>query len=161
MPHGGTLLRPSGADPGDTGRQFLVWAWRRIIVGRGDCPAVARALALHCGEDAGEVLATLSTFLQALSYTARRRLQVGHPGCAGITADEQQLLALVAAAQAGEAPLMEAHLRWLVRPDARIPAAIAAGALGTALSVHGLVLTLPEPVVPLRRPPASVPMAAV
>jgi hypothetical protein len=52
-----------------------------------------------CGEDAGEVLATFYTFLQALAYAGRRRLQVGYPGYAALTLDERQMLVLIAAAQ--------------------------------------------------------------
>jgi len=74
------------------GEHLLVWSWRNIAAGRGGCPLIAREFSRVCGEDAGEVLATFYTFLQALAYAGRRRLQVGYPGYAALTLDERQML---------------------------------------------------------------------
>ena len=62
------------------GEHLLVWSWRRIAAGRGGCPVIAREFSDACGDDAAEVFATFCTFLRALAYACRRRLQIGHPG---------------------------------------------------------------------------------
>jgi hypothetical protein len=123
-------------------------AWRRLAAGEGGSPLLARDFARVFGEDAVELLAVFCTFLQALAYGARRRLALGIPGCAGLTLDERQLLALLAAAQAGDEARFEAHLSWLVGRERRQGAAIAARALATALALHELRLALPAPAEP-------------
>jgi hypothetical protein len=75
-------------------QQLLVRSWRKIVRGDGGYPLIACEFSRLCGDDACEVLATLYTFLQALSYAGRRHQQVGHPGCAVLTSDEQRMLAL-------------------------------------------------------------------
>jgi hypothetical protein len=127
------------------GEHLLVWSWRRIITGRGDCPLIAREFLQLCGEDAAEVLATFYTFLQALACAGRRRLQVGYPGCSALTADERQMLVLIAVAQRHDAARLQAHLQIIARAALRPALAIAARALGTALNEHDLRLPLPTP----------------
>jgi hypothetical protein len=122
---------------------LLVWSWRKIVMGYGGCPLIAREFSLLCGEDGGEVLATLHTFLQALGYAGRRRLEVGYPGYTSLTVDERKMLVLIAAAQSGDATRLEAHLRILARAALRPALAIAVRALGTALDEHDLRLSLP------------------
>jgi hypothetical protein len=87
------------------GEHLLVWSWRKIVAGGGGCPLIAREFSLSCGEDASEVLATLYTFLQALAYAGRRRLEVGYPGYTSVTTDEWQMLVLIATAQRDDATL--------------------------------------------------------
>jgi hypothetical protein len=119
---------------------MLVWTWRRLAAGRSDCPVIAWEFSRRCGDDAAEVLATFCTFLTALAYVGRRRLQVGYPGYPGLTGDERQCLILIAAAQANDTARFEAYLRWLACSEFRPALAIAARALGTALKLHNLCL---------------------
>jgi hypothetical protein len=126
------------------GEHLLVWAWRRIATGQSPCPVMAQAFRHACGEDGPEVFLTLCTFLKALGFASRRHLMMGKPGCPEITADERQVLTLIAAAQAATPALFEAHLRWMTRPPQRHVLKIAAGALGTALKVNQLCLALPD-----------------
>jgi hypothetical protein len=93
------------------GEHLLVWTWRRIVTGHGGCPLIEREFSRLFGEDAGEVLATFFTFLRAVAYASRRRLQIGYAGYQGLTNDERQFLMLIAAAQAGDEARFEAHLR--------------------------------------------------
>ena len=127
------------------GEHLLVWSWRRIAAGRADCRLMAREFGDACGEDAAEVFATFCTFLKALGFACRRRLAIGEPGAPAVTADERQVLTLIAAAQAATPALMEAHLRWLTEPDRRHVLQIAAGALANALKANELRLALPKP----------------
>jgi hypothetical protein len=120
-----------------------------MVARDGPSPLLEQELADVCGEDAAEVLATFRTFLQALAFAGRRRLRIGWGGYAGITPDERQLLSLVAAAQAGDRPQLEAHLRWLAGAERRATLAIATQALGAALAAHGMRLPPPHPSMPL------------
>jgi hypothetical protein len=126
------------------GEHLLVWSWRRIVAGRAECPLLAREFADACGEDGAEVFATFCTFLRALGFASRRRLAIGEPGSLAVTADERQMLTLVAAAQAAAPALLEAHLRWLTEPDRRHVLQIAAGALANALAANDLRVALPK-----------------
>ncbi len=130
------------------GEHLLVWSWRRIAAGRAQCPLTAREFADACGEDAGEVFLTFCTFLKALAFASRRQLTIGTPGCMAVTADERQVLTLLAAAQADVPALFEAHLRWLAKSEQRHILKIAAGALATALKVNDLHLALPAAEIP-------------
>jgi len=115
------------------------------VTGSGGCPLIAREFSHVCGEDAGEVLVTLYTFLRALAYAGERRLEVGYPGYAALTIDERQMLALIGAAQTGHAGLLDAHLCNLAGAPVRPALAIATCGMGTALDAHDL--RPPRPVV--------------
>ena len=124
---------------------LLVWSWRNIATGRGGCPLIAREFSRLCGEDAGEVLATFYTFLQALAYAGRRRLQVGYPGYSALTLDERQMLVLIAVAQRDDSMRLDAHLEITALAARRPALALAARALGTALNEHNVRIPLPMP----------------
>ena len=106
---------------------------------------ITREFSLLCGEDAGEMLATLYTFLQALTYAGRRRWEVGYPGYTLLTIDERRMLDLIAAAQSSDMSRFETYLHALARPTMGPTVGIAARALGTALNEHDLRLPLPVP----------------
>ncbi len=73
-----------------------------------------------------------------LGTAARRRLSFGHPGWPGVSSDEQRLLSLISAAQLENAALLEAHLAWLTRIEARRPLALATRGLAAAFVEHDL-----------------------
>ncbi len=52
------------------------------------------------------MIEAIATFLRALSHGSRHMLNVGHPGCPNITSDERQMLAIIAASQAGNDALL-------------------------------------------------------
>jgi hypothetical protein len=129
---------------------LLVWSWRRMATGRGHCQFIDREFGEACGENAREVFATFVTFLEALAYASRRQMVLGHPGYLGLTADERQVLTLLAALQNRRLALFDAHLAWLSKPDRRQTLSIGAGALAAALSANDLHLTVPNAVAPTR-----------
>jgi hypothetical protein len=133
------------------GEHLLIWTWRRLATGRAECPAIARAFGEACGEDGADVLATVLAFLQILAQGRRRRLLIGYPTALSLTADERQVLILLAAAQHGEAELLEAHVRWLAGGNHREALKIAARAVARALGAHEVFLPLP----PASTPPHS------
>ncbi len=143
------------------GEHLLVWTWRRIAMGQAGCPLIAEEFSHACGEDAAEVFITFCTFLRALGYAARRRVQIAHPGCRILTGDERQLLTLLAAAQADNRAHFDAHLRWLTHAERRNALAIAAHALGSALKAHDLRLSLPASIGPMTCERSSTPRAVV
>jgi hypothetical protein len=124
------------------GGRLLIGALRGIAFGRGCSALTRRDFAIAFPGDADEVFATFRAFLQALAHAGRRKLRAGPLG-AQPTPDETAVLALIAAAQTGDETLVDAHLCWLARAEARIPVAITARALATALAVHGQWLHVP------------------
>jgi hypothetical protein len=132
------------------GERLLISALRGIAFGHGCSALTQRDFAIAFPGDANEVFATFRAFLQALAHAGRRKLRAGRPGSPTPTPDETVLLALLAAAQAGDETLVDAYLCWLARAEARSAVAITTRALATALAVHGQWL---EPVpIPSRSP---------
>jgi hypothetical protein len=119
---------------------LVVRAWRTIILGRCRLPRQSFG-----SPDGLELIEAIATFLRALNHGSRHVLDVGHPGCPTITFDERQLLTVIAAAQADDAPLLTSHLTWLVRSDRREDVAQAVHALGRILRAQGMCLPLPAP----------------
>ncbi len=121
---------------------LLVWSWPRLATGRC-CPLMMDEFSAACGEDGPEVFATFCIFLKALGVAGRRKFAIGAPGCLAVTADERQVLTLLAAAQARAPALLEAHLRWIAIPERRHILEIATGALARALCASELGIALP------------------
>jgi hypothetical protein len=132
----------------DYGEHLLVWSWRRIVEGRIHCPVMAYEFAEACGDAGSQVFAALCVFLRALAAASRRRLAFCAPNPFDVTADERQTLTLLAAAQAEDHALFQAHLSWLARPQQRHELQAAAYALAAALKANRLPLALPPPATP-------------
>jgi hypothetical protein len=141
-------MMPAGQATAGYGEHLLVWSWRRIVAGRVQCPVMAQEFADACGSDAGEVFLTLCTFLKTLAFASRRQLAFRAPDPFGVTADERQILTLLAAAQSEDHTLFQAHLRWLTPPERRGELQIAAHALATAFKANNLPLALPPSATP-------------
>jgi hypothetical protein len=119
------------------GSQLLLSALRRSALGQACADLIRHDFAVAFPGDANEVFATFRASLQALAHARRRKLRVAYPCAKVLTPDETLLLAVVAAAQAGDKALFEAHLCWLALPRARDAVAITVRALATALAAHG------------------------
>jgi hypothetical protein len=116
------------------------------------CLATRHEFAEVLGPLAEDALAAFRCFFWTLAAFGRRRLAVGFPGAGAVSHDERLLLAVFAAAQAGEADRLSAHLRLLAGgADYRFLAATAI-VVGKALAAAGHDLTLPTPVRPARTP---------
>ena len=144
MPAEGGVLRIDEADGLGDAARLLVFALRRIAIRRG-CPLIGPAFTEVCGEDANEVLANSYGLSpdQTLAWANGRRLAVGYPGGVVLTLDEQSILSLVLSAQDDDPGSFEDHLDHFECDNGRQALAIAARALATALSVHGLHLSGP------------------
>lgn len=136
---------------------LLVWTWRKMVAGEGDCPLVTREFENLAGDRARDVLGALGNFLLLLGRGSRRVLAVGRPLCAGITNDEGQILRLIAAAQGREAALVTAHLSWLVRGGSHDSVRGALEALSVLLADCDIVL----PHVPHAAPPRPAALEVV
>jgi hypothetical protein len=119
------------------GEALLIGALRRAAAGYEGCALTRRDFAIAFPGDADEVFVTFRAFLATLAHGGRRKLRIGLPGSSLAMPDETLLIALIAAAQAGEDGLVDAYLCWLARPGTRDSVAITARALATALAVHG------------------------
>ncbi|MBS0220773.1 MAG: hypothetical protein JSR91_08525 [Proteobacteria bacterium] len=122
---------------------LLVWSWRRIVEGRIRCPVMAHEFADACGQDGPRAFLALCTFLRALGAASRRQLTLCASNPFDITADERQILTLLAAAQADDHVLFQAHLRWLARPQQRQELQVTAQALAALFKANNLPLALP------------------
>jgi hypothetical protein len=119
---------------------LLVWTWRKLVIGHDDCPLLAREYGRFAGPQAEALLAAFAAFLLALGRASRRMLVVGQPYCVGLTADEERMLRLIAAAQIGNEVLLWAHLAWLARREYQEDVRLAAGNLAEALTEAGVTL---------------------
>ena len=138
-------------DGGLCAGHLLVWTWRKLVVGHDDCPVLTREYARFAGPQAEALLSAFATFLLALGRGSRRVLMVGQPYCAGLTADEEHMLRLIAAAQTGNAILLFAHLAWLARRECQDDVMKAANHLAEVLTDAGVAL----PPVRMAAPPKS------
>jgi hypothetical protein len=137
--------------------QLLIRSWRRIAAGHRWCALMMDEFSAACGEDGPDVFAAFCTFLKALALAGRRQLVIGAPGNAAVTADERQVLSLLAAAQGGSAALLEAHLAWIAAPEKRHLVEIATRSLAYALILNRLEIALPAAQAPASvSPPRAV-----
>lgn len=144
-----TRAVPDAGRPGYS-EHLLIWSWRRIVGGRIHCPVMAREFGDVCGNAGDRVFVTLCTFLRALGAASRRHLAFSAPNPFDVTADERQVLTLLAAAQADDHALVQAHLRWLARPQQRQELQRATYTLATTLRASNLPLALPSSAMPDR-----------
>ena len=140
---------------------LLVWSWRKIVSSRGNCPGIEREFTEWAGKSGQDMLLTYAAFLKALGHGSRRPLTIGHPGLLGFTPDERQVIALLAAAQAGDDARLSAHLEWLIRTDCQCTATIAARTFARLLADHGVKLTQTEAAPSAQQRPARYPLVAV
>ena len=130
---------------------LLVWTWRKLVVGHDDCPVLTREYERFAGPQADALLSAFANFLLVLGQASRRTLAVGQPYCAGLTADEERMLRLIAAAQTGDAMLLWAHLAWLSRREYQDDVRLAANRLADALTEAGVILPPVRASAPARR----------
>lgn len=117
---------------------FVIETWRQAALGQANVPKLLREFRRHCGDAAEDVFEQFFSFLHLLGRDSRRRLAVGHPGCPGMTRDEIQVLALLAAAQDEHRILFEAHLCWLAPDGPRAKISAAATNLAEGLARCGV-----------------------
>ncbi len=94
------------------GEHLIVWAFRAFAKGR-DCAIVRKEFDHGCGEHAAEAFGAMRIFVQQLAMLGRRPIVLAPPGCLTVVRDEQLVLCLFAAAQAGDSDRFAAHFRWL------------------------------------------------
>jgi hypothetical protein len=94
------------------GEHLIVWAFRAFARGR-DCPIVRREFDHGCGERAGEAFAAMRVFVQQWALKGRRTVVLAPPGGLSLARDEQTMLGLFAAAQAGDRAGFAGHFRLL------------------------------------------------
>jgi hypothetical protein len=138
-------------DGGLCAGHLLVWTWRKLVVGHDDCPVLTREYERFAGREAEALLAAFASFLLALGRGSRRVLLVGQSYCAGLTKDEEHMLRLIAAAQAGDQALLFAHLAWLARREHQDDVMKAANRLADALTEVGVMLPAVRMTIPARR----------
>lgn len=117
---------------------LLVWSLRACATGRWPCAMLEREYRDACGPaGAAEARSALRAFAKALETQSRRTIVLGAPGGVAVTADEQRLLAVYAAAQAGDRRRCEAELGRLLGAPPNPYLFPLAQALGRALAAGG------------------------
>ena len=143
------LAAGNGADLGlNLAERTLLYGFRRMAAGADHCPATRREFAAALGPLLEDGLAAFRCFFWTLATFGRRRLAVGFPGAGTVSPDERLLLVIFAAAQAGEADRLSAHLRLLAGGADHRYLAAAATVVAKALAAAGQYLTLPAPIRP-------------
>lgn len=129
-------------DGAEDGAALMVRALR-LAAGPGCWPLVERMFRDLCGPGQGDGAAAACLFrilLQGLALGARRPLRLGFMGAPELTHDERSLLQVIAAAQAGDAALLDATAIWLARPMAVASVARAVTGFGELLAARGVLV---------------------
>lgn len=120
--------------------QLLLFSFRMLAYGRGHCPVVKSAFARECGDRAAQALPAFQTALLFVGREGVRKLKARHPGCPEITADEEALLAMFAAAQrsirTGQEHELHSRLEWLMGRRANEGLVLAAQTVAAALAAN-------------------------
>lgn len=122
---------------------LLLWACRRSAGDEPTSPALVGEFIEACGEEALDVLSALDFFVAAMRQTRRRCPRFAAPGAHALTVDEQEVLTLLAALQAGRSDLVDGCLAALVDAECHMAVRMAAGSLARAFAANGLHLHLP------------------
>jgi len=127
-------LAPSGLSELSAAEHGLLIVFRSIVAGHDQKSALRWALKVHCGPQSGEVIEILRVFIHRVAVQGRREVVISPPGAAGLTRDEQLILAVFASAQSSDFTRLNAHLSYLLgrTPDA----GFIAGACVVADIVH-------------------------
>lgn len=124
--------------------QLLLFAFRMLAHGRGHCPAVRSAFERECGAGADQALPAFRAALIVLGRQGARKLQVRHPGCRQITADETAVLAMFSAAQrsirTGQEDELHCRLEWLMACRASEGLVLATQTVAAALAANRRLL---------------------
>jgi hypothetical protein len=128
-----------------TGGQLLLWALRQRLADKGETtPKLVQGFLLACGLAAVErALGSFERLFDCLKLNARCEVGVCPLRCACVSRDEATCLALLAAAQAGEAGRCERLAAALVDPERIAVLCGEARALAQVLAQAGHVLSLP------------------
>jgi hypothetical protein len=126
------------------GEHMLVWGFRALAFGVGDCPLVRRQYEGACGVTGSEALNALEVFVRELARRGRRKVTLCVPGSYRLSRDEQLIVAIFAAAQAEDYARLEAHLAWLLADACQPPFPAAACLVAQAFAMNGLILRVPD-----------------
>lgn len=126
------------------GEQLILWSLRAIALGNAESPALRRAFEVALRSCAEEAFAALFLVVRLIGWGGRRRLRLQAPGCACVSDDETELLALFAEAQrtieAADETALRRRLGELV--ETRLQACVLASlqTVACALEVNGYPL---------------------
>jgi hypothetical protein len=87
----------------DPTEHMLLWSFRAMAIGRGDCPMLRAVFQEACGPLADQALTALFVLVKQLGWRGRRGLRLHAPGCRAISGDEMLVLAAFSAAQEAQA----------------------------------------------------------
>lgn len=112
-------MRPDPAAPCDLreldyAEHLIIWSFRAIVSGRWGGPVIRREYKQACGARAEEAQHAVRIMADEIERRGRRIVALGAAGVLGVTRDEQQILAVYAAAQLADETRFSAHMAWLL-----------------------------------------------
>ncbi len=125
------------------GAGYALWGFRAAAIGHLDCGALARGYDAVFGAHGAQARCAVLVFARLIGSAGRRRICLGAPGCCGVTCDELSIVAVLAAAQAGDIGRRDAHLLWLLARRDGDAAGEAASSLARRFSAIGLEIKPP------------------
>jgi len=138
--------RPASTADLDPSERFIVWAFRRWVLGlqqnNGEhWSLVWSEFTRQFGvNDGREALSGFARVIKELQCHARRNIHHHHPCCPCLCADEISLVYFVAACQNRQSRLARGLAEWLVRPDGAGDLLEAATRLAGVMRRHALHL---------------------
>ncbi|RIJ28675.1 hypothetical protein [Henriciella algicola] len=135
---------------------LAVWGFRACARGGAGCCTVVSGFSRAFGERNGpRVLGDVLNFARFIGHSGRRKVALAMPGCARLSSDELSIIACLAAGQAGDRALMDAHLTWLMASSPPADLSDTVLAITSAFQLAGLEIEMPELVVSASRPARS------
>lgn len=122
--------------------QIVVWSIRKWLEDRDNAPVIRRELCQCCGPAGAMAWTALESILSLLSIAARRPVYCHSLPCRAIAADEQAILGIIAASQAGDRSFAENQARDLMPASQQNPLLEAVAILGAALQAGNRTLPL-------------------
>lgn len=123
---------------------FALWGIRACAVGHQECCVLTQGYRAHLDKDWPEALSLILLLTRIIGADGRRKVSVGLPGAPRLTSDELSLIALLAAAQAGDEDRVNAHFAWLLAAQPEETARKVALRLGALFARTGLTIDSPH-----------------
>jgi hypothetical protein len=128
---------------------MLVWAARAIAAGQASSPAVHQVFNGACGPHGAHVLNAYFALVKLIGISRGEPLRVHAPGCLGVSDDEQELVATVAAAQqdlrnGAKSRRLEVVMERFLDSAPRAGLLSAARAVAHGLTIYGHLLPTRE-----------------
>lgn len=129
------------------GTGLALWGFRVCALRGVRCCAIVQGFRRAFGDEAPGVLSDMLAFARVVGFDGRRKVTLGKPDCARMTADEVSIAAMFAAAQAHDAAARDAHLLWILAKPPTDEVCELVTRIADAFAAQGLRIVPPPAVV--------------